>query len=158
MLDIEETAKKNGKDAAQNYFLLANGFYNMTYYGNARVFRATRIYWDTFSWSYDPQENNMPSEIETMYYDCSRAKTYYAKALELAPNKEFAAKCQWMMLKCDLNTYYNEGVGSDGDYPNTLIHEGFYDSLITVYGKTKYYQEIIAQCGYIREYAARTEK
>ncbi|MBC7865858.1 MAG: hypothetical protein IAF38_22985, partial [Bacteroidia bacterium] len=60
MLEMKNKAKANKKEAATNYFLLANGFYNMTYYGNARFFYANGVSGETgdFSWS-----NNYTEEL-----------------------------------------------------------------------------------------------
>ena len=43
MIELEKQASRNGKDVAQDYFLLANGYYNMSYFGNNRVLYLTQI-------------------------------------------------------------------------------------------------------------------
>ncbi len=151
MLEIEQKALKGEADAAQNYFLLANGYYNMSYYGNSRLFRYTAIYSDASETRfYYSEKKSGDKQSLNQFYDCSRAKYFYEKALQLAPNKEFVAKCSWMEAKCELNMYYESDKYNSEKADFTAGNN--YKLLKKEYSTTQYYQEVIDQCGYFRNY------
>lgn len=137
LLAIAESSK-NKNEKAQNYFLYANGLYNMTYYGNARVVKEC-MHFPAYDYSnYDYKDKYLTDNCDTALY-------YYQLAFSNAPNKEFAAKCTWMSAKCELNNWY-----SSKEYTDEQIYiEGeYYHQMKDNYSKTKYYAEVIAECGY----------
>lgn len=146
LLELQGKATSDPKNAAQNYFLLANGLYNMTYFGNAHdVFGSPLIDLSVgyFSFDYDAIEPYYP------YFDCSKAMEYYQKAMDASTNKEFKAKCCFMAAKCEQNLYYASGQFS---YDKAIKTGVYFRELVKTYPKTKYYQEILKECGYFRTY------
>jgi hypothetical protein len=138
----EKTAK--GEDLYNNYLLLGNAFYNISYYGNARFFYNTKIidYYDQF--------------YNRMIFDNSIAKEYYQKAFDAAANDEQRAKCSYMLAKCERNEYYNANPAIEESYgdnalPSFLAWGGFI-GLKTKYASTKFYKEVINECGYFKTY------
>jgi hypothetical protein len=146
LIDLQTEAEANPKRAAENYFLLANGLYNMTYFGNSRIVYYTpiteynigQIYYD---YELTVNKNNI--------FDCSKALEYYIKAMNASTDKEFKAKCCFMAAKCEQNQYYT----TLEDVWNAPIRSGnYFKQLKTDYSKTKYYGEVIEECGYFRKY------
>jgi hypothetical protein len=139
MIGMKSMAVSKPAEAAQNYFLVANGFYNMTYFGNARLFYDNRvdntIY--TYEHSVTPEENN------------DLALKYYLLALQNSTDKEFKAKCTFMAAKCEQNAFFmNTPANFKGDFKSGM----YFASLKKDYSATKYYQDIIKECGYFKTY------
>jgi len=139
MIEMKGIAQSKPAEAAQNYFLVANGFYNMTYFGNARLFYDNRV--DNTIYLYEhgptPEENN------------DLALKYYLLALQSATDKEFKAKCTFMAAKCEQNAFFmNTPANYKGDFRSGI----YFASLKKDYSATKYYQEIIKECGYFKTY------
>ncbi len=139
MVELEKLATKTDvKNAAKHYFEYANGLYNMTYYGNGRKIRETTIYCP------DDYGDDTDREREP-YTNCSIAEKYYLKAAALSNDKEFKAKCVFMAAKCEQNEQYSAGNFDGGSETHFLtLKDSFAD--------TKYYLEIIKECGYFRAY------
>lgn len=159
MIDFLMVIEKMQGNVAQktevynNSILLGNAFYNITHFGNGRLFYEGNIAGSgsTPDFFRDP--------IREMITNCSLAKAYYQKAFETTKNNEQKAKTQYMMAKCERNEYYNKKYYSQkvsawdiqDDEINFLAWEGF-KNLKANYSKTKYYKEIINECGDFRTY------
>jgi hypothetical protein len=150
MLALENKLNANPKNAAVA-FDLANGYYNMTYFGNCRILYQTHIkyYPDDIDWGFEQQGRSswlgsyyMSSSASTM--NCERAEMYYKMAMQLSNDSEFKAKCCFMAAKTEQNTSYI----SETD---TLSHH-YFKLLRDTYSKTNYYKEIIKECGYFEAY------
>jgi len=148
----DHVVKQN--DVYNNNLLLGNAFYNITHFGNARLFYEGNIAGSGST----PDFFRTP--IRDMITNCSLAKTYYEKAFVAAKNNEQKAKCQYMIAKCERNDYYNKKYYSlnlstwdiQDDQTNFIAWQGF-QKLKANYAKTKYYQEVINECGYFKTYA-----
>ncbi|WP_133259745.1 hypothetical protein [Pseudochryseolinea flava] len=138
-----------GEDVYNNSLLLANAYYNMSYFGNARVFYYGEII--------DQGSNYIKKDFQSMLFSCSKAKEFYQKAFDAAANDEQKAKCVYMMAKCERNEFYaREYHGNDEFYgePDVafLAWDGF-RKLKSNYAHTKYYKDVINECGYFGKYA-----
>jgi hypothetical protein len=139
------------KDVFNSALLLGNAFYNITYFGNARHFYEGKINgygMDTYSRG-----------------DCSIARLYYQKALAAAKTDEQKAKCHYMLAKCERNEYYSKKYendtyqwtwGNDEDKINFLAWNGFKE-LKNNYANTKFYQEVLQECGYFNTYVSQSK-
>lgn len=142
-----------GEDVYNNALLVGNAFYNATYYGNARVF-----YYNALVNEY----GNFISPAERKYLlNMSMAKKYYAIAKKAAITKEQKAKMAYMEAKTERNEFYANQYqnkeyywGAGWDDPMFKKWKGFQE-LATQYSDTKYYQEVINECGYFRTYIAK---
>lgn len=148
-----------GNEAYTNLMLLGNAFYNITHFGNARLFHETNIN----GYGYSPYD--FRDKTRDMITDCSLAKMYYQKALAVAKNNEQKAKCYYMIAKCERNEFYNHQYDPSKDSwenqfavesskVNFLAWNGF-KTLKKDYSNTKYYQEVINECGYFRTFVAQ---
>ncbi|PJJ10454.1 hypothetical protein CLU83_3876 [Flavobacterium sp. 1] len=150
----ENVAKQT--DVYNNSILLGNAFYNITHFGNARLFHEGNIA------GYGSSPDYFRDPIRDMIINCSLAKAYYQKASASAKNNEQKAKTQYMIAKCERNEYYNKKYYSlnlstwdiQDDQTNFIAWQGF-KSLKTNYSKTKYYNEIINECGYFKTYVQK---
>lgn len=88
---INKTNKANYTTKHQDYFKIANCYYNMSYYGNSWMLkRISRT-----------ENRDINYEDEADYYACRTAKSYYEKALKSSKSKTFQALCSYMIGKCD---------------------------------------------------------
>lgn len=150
--EMQEKVTKN-EDVYNNSLLLGNAFYNISHFGNARTFYEISIV------GYGSSPTYFRESIKRMIVDCSVSKIYYQKALVAATNKEQKAKCIYLLAKCERNDFYNERYyfqNKDywsfyGDKVNFLAWNGF-KLLKNEYSDTKYYQDVVAECGYFSTY------
>lgn len=141
---------KNGSELYNNNLLLGNAFYNISYYGNARLFYEG----NTIVGQYG---NYIDQHYQGLLFSNGIAKTYYEKAFAAAQNKEQKAKCLYMLSKIERNAFYESKAYTDqqGDFRKDFIaFEGF-KKLKKEYADTKYYNEVINECGYFRSYVGQ---
>lgn len=140
------------EDVYTNSLLLGNAFYNITHFGNGRTFYETSIV------GYGSNPYSFRDSMKKMITNCDVPRMYYQKALEAATTKEQKAKCTYMLSKCERNEYYNTKYNNlknwweaDDDKINFLAWSNF-KTLKKEYSDTKYYQDVIAECGYFNTY------
>lgn len=148
MLDLAQKATGQGEAAAQASLELANGYYNMSYYGNGRDI-------------YDTEHGNLRSnnndalQNSELSYNLDFAKKYYIQAAQLSGDKEFKAKATWMLAKVEHNIYYNVHAFAPQD-PNSEVNDinagEYYKKLKAEFSDTQYYQEVIKECGYFKTF------
>jgi hypothetical protein len=89
-------------DRAKWYFLAANCYFNLTYYGNSWIM--TR-YWSCYNeiHPYGNEIGILPKLYpdNTAYYECERATALYLKAFQFAKNEEAKALCLGMAGRCE---------------------------------------------------------
>jgi hypothetical protein len=143
-----------GKDVYNSALLTGNAFYSITHFGNGRNFHETNII------GYGCCPDSYSDKYRDLITNCSLAKLYYQKALLAASNDEQKAKCNYMLAKCERNEYYNTKYvgesswwGWDEDKINFKAWNGF-KALKKDYSQTKYYQDVINECGYFRTYVS----
>lgn len=149
-LQSKSISATDNKEKANNAFLYANGLYNMTLYGNARLVRQTAVnfdYFDANRFAYLSQDNPLQSGP---FYDCRPALEYYLKAYQLSSETEFKARCVWMAAKCEHNHWLETEYSStdNGDFQSGK----YFRKLKTDYAQTKYYREVIEECGYFCQF------
>lgn len=149
MLELQNKIITDSKNASQYYFLLANGFYNMTYFGNSRNMYSSPIksYGHIYFYSdYDKEIKKSPIT------DCNKALEYYQKAMDLSTDIEFKAKCCFMAAKCEQNKYF---ISDDFSYKTPIRSGIYFKQLRDNYSTTRYYQEVINECGYFEKYVSQ---
>ena len=140
-----------GQDVYNNSLLLGNAYYNMTYFGNARAF-----YYNDIINQYG---NYIDEYYQSYLLNCATANQYYERALATAANAEQKAKCVYMMAKCERNAFYTKEYHSKNDFwgePEVAFQawNGF-KKLKTEYSNTRYYKEVINECGYFSKYVGK---
>lgn len=141
-----------GEDVYNNAMLVGNAFYSITHFGNGRSFHETEII------GYGCCPDSYSDRYKGLITNCTKAKSYYQKALLAATNDEQKAKCHYMLAKCERNEYYLNKYkgedywwGYDRDKINFKAWNGF-KALKKDFSKTKYYQDVIRECGYFDIY------
>lgn len=149
--EMQDKIAKN-EDVYTNAMLLGNAFYNITHFGNARTFYESAIIGSGFS------ELDFDDTNRALITDCSVAKKYYKIAFSATNNKEQKAKMTYMLSKCERNDFYTNRNSQFENYWQVHTNEidfvawnGF-KTLKTEYSKTKFYKEVIAECGYFSTY------
>ncbi len=137
-----------GDDVYNNALLLGNAFYNLSYFGNARVFYDNPII--------DEYGNYISKLNLERLHSNKQANTYYQMALKAATNDEQRARSTYMMTKCERNAFYTDKYYQDTNYygypsVNFIAFNG-YKQLEKSYSNTAFYNEVINECGYFRKY------
>lgn len=148
----------SNEDVYTNAMLLGNAFYNMTHFGNARTFYEGNIIGSGFN------EFEFDDTNRALITDCSLAQKYYKIAFSAADNQEQKAKMTYMLSKCERNDFYSNRNSQFDNYWNVdtkqvdfIAWDGF-KTLKKDYSKTKFYQEVIAECGYFKTYVNQFKK
>ncbi|MBB5637180.1 hypothetical protein HDE68_003093 [Pedobacter cryoconitis] len=148
-----------GKNVSRNAALLANAYYNITHYGNARVF----YYSATVTDSYGDSPSAIPMPYRRIVTDSKVAEKYYLIARANAASKELKAKYTYMAAKCERNEIYNAQYNNPGkdrkyswqfDFSNIPTGK-YFAELKAQYSQTRYYQEILNECGYFKKYVSK---
>jgi len=146
-----EANVQTGKDVYSNALLLGNAFYNLSYYGNARDF-----YLSSIPGSFQSSSNSLDSTFKNFLLSMKVATGYYQKALAATVTKEQKAKCIYMLAKCERNEWYNKNVFNTDDYfyRSKMVDLKAINSfkMLQQYADTKYYQVILKECGYFRQF------
>ncbi|MNK67947.1 hypothetical protein D3C87_872950 [compost metagenome] len=140
------------EDVYTNSLLLGNAFYNISHFGNGRTFYEMSIV------GYGSSPYSFRDSMKEMITNNSVSKMYYQKAFDAASNKEQKAKCLYLISKCERNDYYNKKYNAVNSYWEiqddkvNFIAWNSFKALRKDYSDTKYYQDVIAECGYFRTY------
>lgn len=149
MKEMQDKVRK-GEDVYNNALLLGNVFYNITHYGNARAFHESKVI-------------GYPGHQPFLYIDTGFAAVvvnmdvaskYYGIALNAATTSEQKAQAHYMLAKCERNKWYNARyLGTAPESEGNIdfkAWEGF--KALKEYSNTKYYQDVIEECGYFKTY------
>ena len=140
-----------GKDVYNNSLLLGNAYYNMSHYGNARLFYECAVLGEGH---YSPQV--IDSVFKKFLISMKTSITFYLNALAAATTREQKAKCYYLLAKCERNEWYNNKLYSKSDdyWDDEMINVKAitnFDSL-KQYSDTHYYQDVLKECGYFKIY------
>ncbi len=151
LIKIENILKKNPNSLMDNY-LLANAYYNMSWFGNSPM--TTHLYRSVYDFENSP------------YKSMKEAKKYYKIALKNAKEKNFKAKIIYMLSKCEENEIivrnklysYGNDYG-DLQHPKQIadkLKQLGYGKYFTIlkkeYSNTKYYKEVLKECGVFEKF------
>jgi len=143
-----------GNDVYNNAMLLGNAFYNISHYGNARYFYESTVLGEGH---YSPF--TIDSVFVPMLTANSVATKYYKLALENATDDEQKAKCNYMIAKCGRNEWYNRNYYTNKEneygYDNKILGDWKIFDGLSQYSHTKYYQEVLKECGYFNVYVKK---
>lgn len=132
---LELTAKGGGEAGAQAALALGNALYNITHHGNARAFT-------------DPTHQSTT--------DARLAERYYKKVYDSSGNRELKAKAAWLAAKAELGTLvYKEQAARPDDFVDAgMMMPKTWFPIFAKFANTKYYKEVIKECGRFRDYVA----
>ena len=162
MKEMKQLLEQNN-DAYNNSLLLGNAYYNLTFYGNARLFSVSKLTGETVP----SMPDFIPCFAQKMLTNCAMAKKYYQKAAVAAQDDEQRAKIAYLISKCERNEYYNKhytfGLCDQPEqfnyYSDSFNAKSFsyawggFTELKEKYTHTQYYKDVIEECEYFANYA-----
>ncbi|WP_320018723.1 hypothetical protein [Labilibaculum manganireducens] len=181
LIELEKlTANEKQWKAKLANYLLANYYYNISntgYYRGALIGDSNCCDYNYIHYAgddYRSSENgadiianrkgfnlsDITSYNKTYFGLSEMSLGFYQRVIELSTDKELNARCLYLMAKCELNTYYNEG-GNDTFKVNFSKYNELelpnYKSFKTLkedYSDTKFHEMIINHCSYFRLYSS----
>ena len=131
LIELDAKVKTGGEPGAEAALQIGNVLYNLTYWGNAR--QAT-------------------AETHQRTEDASLAMKYYKKAHDLSKNRELKVKAAFLAAKAELGTLL--GADSTGAAPAAgLPLPRTWFPVVKQYANTRYYKEILKECGHFASWA-----
>lgn len=161
MLRLQQLAETEKVNAAKHYYKLATGFYNITYYGHA--WKLVQYYRSGSDGYFIPDN---ATAFEKEYYGCFMAHTFFEKAMNSSNDKNFKARCLFMMAKCaqknvrqpqysDFGTNYQNYDAAEKDYFILFKNNKYFPQFIKEYGNTRFYDEAFNSCSYLRDFVRK---
>ena len=161
MQRLEGLVKTDKSKAAGHLYKMALGYYNTTYYGYA--WQLVEYYRSGSDGYYIPED---ATEFQKNYYGCYKAHDYFKMAMDASSNKEFKAKCLFMMAKCSQKQVRQPQYADDNYnwdlydakrkvYYSTFMNNKYFPQLKTEYGNTAFYKEAFNTCSYLRDFDIR---
>ena len=135
-------------------FQLANGYYNISYYGNA---------WSALNWDRSSGLGFSPKNAgwEKEYYGVFKAKSYFQKAFDLTNNSELKARCLTFIAKCAQRQIPVPDSYSD-EVQNAFLlkykNNPYFAQLQKQFGSTQYYRYVFDNCSYLRDFVKRSTR
>ncbi|MGC4101615.1 hypothetical protein [Ferruginibacter sp.] len=161
MLRLEKSLTTDKANLAKNLYKMANGFYNMTYYGHAWLLvQYDRSGSDGY---YMPKD---ATAFEREYYGCFKAQEYFEKAMNASTDKNFKARCLFMMAKCsqkqlsrpqydDYQDNYQKMEVAEKKYFEDFMNSKYFPQLVKEYGNTAFYKQAWNSCSYLRDFVQK---
>jgi hypothetical protein len=140
---------------------MATGLYNMTYYGHA---------WELVQYYRSGSDGySIPkgaTEFQKQYYGCYAAHDMFKKAMEASGDKNFKAKCLFLMAKCsqkvvgmpryeDFGSNYEQYDQASKDYLPKFMNNKYFPQFMKEYSNTAFYKEAYSRCSYLRDFEKR---
>ena len=161
MLQLQKLTETDKVNAAKNYYKIATALYNITYYGHAWKLVD---YYRSGSDGYAIPKNATPFQKE--YYGCYSALNYFEKAMNASSDKNFKARCLFMMAKCsqkqvqrpryiDFNYNYDQLDMAEKAYWPKFKDNKYFPQLIKDYSATPFYKQAYNSCSYLRDFVKR---
>jgi tetratricopeptide (TPR) repeat protein len=158
MLRLQGLVKTDKANAAKHLYKIALGLYNTTHYGHT---------WEIVQYGRSGSDGYyMPDNATTFekeYYGCYAAHHTFKAALEASSDKEFKARCLFMMGKCSQKTvqqpqfhqFPNNWDAFDkalSNYLPTFKNNTYFPQFVKEYKDTKFYTEAFNSCSYLRDF------
>ncbi|MFC5408443.1 hypothetical protein ACFPMF_03930 [Larkinella bovis] len=178
LVDLEMQAKTaSGDQAAELYYQLGCGTYNLTWFGNAWILARAR--WSgaepvfnpfTYRHVQNPDKNRDIEQVGKLdYYTTSVAKSYFEKARDAAKNPELAARSTFMAARCEQNAFrtrqemewfqrnYTTDLNRFTAEMNTLRRRAFSENMTRLsnqYAQTRFHAEAVRECATYADFVA----
>lgn len=155
MLDVKFLAENKIGDVAKHYFILANGYFNMSYHGNYWIMNMPYKLSDEVENNYYSFSSNKKQFLEN-YYGCKQAENYFLKAFETTKDTTLAAICIHKANLCNqnlqtlnwrLNNVYNTKA-YDWKYELKLMPSKYKNLFVNRFKDIDFYMDYISNCYY----------
>ena len=178
MVELESQAKNaSGDMAADLYYQLGCGTFNLSWFGNAWILVRARwsraepnLYQYTYHQVQYPQRNQALDSLSKQdYYTNAAAKAYFEKAIAVAQNPELAAKACFMAARCEQNAFWTRqetelakrGYTTDPEPFNAEMkklrrseYTTFLSKLSQQYRQTQFHRDMIRECATYADFVA----
>ena len=156
-----EQAAKQPATAAKSYYKLALGMYNISYYGH--TWELVQYYRSGSDGYYIPEN---ATAFQKEYYGVYKAHDYFERALKASTDKNFKARCLFMMAKCAQKQVPQPQYGSypvnwdkyEADYKAYVPlfkNNKYFPQFVKEYGSTAFYKEAFGSCSYLRDFVRK---
>ena len=160
MLKLEQEAKQPAM-AAKSYYKMALGMYNITYYGHA---------WEMVQYARSGSDGYaIPKDatgFQKEYYGVFKAHDFFEKAMNTSTDKNFKARCLFMMAKCAQKQiqqpqYSEYSINWDAydvalkSYWSVFKNNKYFPQLVEEYGHTLFYKSAFSSCSYLRDFVRK---
>ena len=164
MLATQNLAKTEPTKAANHYYKLATGMYNITYYGHAWELVQ---YYRSGSDGYQIPKN--ATSFQKQYYGCYAAHDMYKKAMDASADKNFKGKCLFMMAKCSQKTAgkkygydepgytYEKSEIAQIEFMKNFKNNKYFAELSRDYKGTPFYEEAYSRCSYLKDFVQKNK-
>ncbi len=160
MLKLEQAAKQPAT-AAKSYYKLALGMYNITYYGHT---------WELVQYNRSGSDGyfipDNATGFQKEYYGAFKAHDYFEKAMKASTDKNFKARCLFMMAKCaqkqvhepqysEYQTNWDQYDIAQKAYWPQFKNNKYFPQFVKEYGSTAFYKEAFSSCSYLRDFVKK---
>ncbi len=160
MQKLEQTAKQPAL-AAKNYYRMALGIYNITYYGH--TWELVQYFRSGSDGYYIPEK---ASGFQKEYYGAFKAKEFFEKAMNASTDKNFKARCLFMMAKCaqkqvhlpqysEYRTNWDKYDQDQKAYWAVFTGNQYFPQFVKKYSNTAFYKEAFSSCSYLRDFVKK---
>lgn len=161
MLQLTQQVATDKINAAKTYYKIANAMYNMTYYGHT---------WELVAYERSGSDGySIPKDATSFqkeYYGCFSAHAYFEKAMNAAVDKNFKARCLFMIAKCsqkqiqrptysDFNYNYDQLEKAEKVYWAKFRNNQYFPQLTTDYSGTEFYKAAYNSCSFLRDFVKK---
>lgn len=162
MLKLQQTTERaKGPGVSAIYYKMALGMYNTTYYGHT---------WELVQYNRSGSDGyyipDNATAFEKEYYGAFRALEYFKTAMDISTDKNFKAKCLFMMAKCNqkqlhrpqYNEYaseYDKMEAAEKKYIRDFMASKYFPQFVKDYGNTSFYKEAYNSCSYLRDFVKK---
>ncbi len=170
MRDLQEKARKlDGDDAAQAYYELGCGAYNLSYHGNAwllikRSWSVSEpVYSHYMNLSESRQTQLTASAQQNPYYTTSPAKAFFEQSMKAAKSSDLADRAAYLAARCEENQFLTRRAAEvakrggyvaddDADFNNAMtdLRRKEYATTFTDFFKnhtrSNYHEQMIREC------------
>ncbi len=138
LVELQKAANGTGEAAAEASLALGTALYNITWYGNARSFLESS---------------------HQMSRDTRAAEKWFKRAFDLTQKRELKAKAAFYAAKCELGTMINADLAAASDenaspITDTLPVPKTWFPIVRRFADTKYYKEVLRECGHFQRWAS----
>lgn len=161
MLQLLQQAAADTINAGKYYYKIALGMYNMTYYGHT---------WELVQYSRSGSDGyaipTNATAFQKEYYGCFSALAYFEKAMTASVDKNFKAKCLFMMARCsqkqvprpnynDFSYNWDQLEAAQNIYWPRFKKNRYFPQLVKEYGNTPFYKEAYNSCSFLRDFVRK---
>lgn len=162
MLKQQQTLERaKGPGVSVMYYKMALGMYNTTYYGH--TWELVQYYRSGSDGYYIPKD---ATAFEKEYYGCFKAYEYFEQAMSISNDKNFKARCLFMMAKCkqkqlhrpqyeDYASNYDQMEAAEKKYMKDFKFSPLFPQFVKEYSGTAFYKEAMNSCSYLKDFVKK---